>query len=162
MTAKQIKKSDLRETRFRLAHEDLRDSGSGCLIYHVPTKQSWVSEVDQHYIDNKKTAIEQMCKDLGTTVEALQQQQDSTAFPHWETTELHHRTIGGTTITVFFLREEEDPELRGWTWGLDDDRIEYDPGIYETAAAAIRAAEKWADETLVVKASEKTDDSKPD
>lgn len=151
MAAAPVNKSDLRETRFRLSHEDLRDSGSGCLIYHKPTKQSWVSEQEVPYFENKKIAVDQMCKALGTTVEELlRQPKDLAAFPGWETTELYHREYTGITITVFFLREEEDPELRGWTWGLDDNaRFDYDPGIYETATGAIRAAEKWADEHLV-------------
>lgn len=150
MAANQLKKSDIRVTRFRLAHEDLRDSGSGCLVYHIPTKQSFVSEGDQLFGRNKLDAMRTLCDALGVTVETLARQETTGDFPGWRTTQLYHRDYEAFSITVFFLQGEEDPELEGWTWGVDDDngRWDYDPGVYETPEGAIRAAEKWATETL--------------
>jgi len=160
--AQQVKKSDIRITRFRLPDEDLRTQGSGCLIYHIPTKQSFVKETEQPFPSNKKDAMSQLCSALGTTVEALEQQEDRTVFPEWTTTELYTRDYGLFIITVFFLKGEEDPELEGWTWGLESSRNwVHDPGIYETSEGAIRAAEKWASEMLEEENSDdKKDESK--
>ena len=144
--SKPFQKTDIRVTRFRLPHEDLRDSGSGCLIYHIPSQKSYVVEKAQPFYVNKGEALDQLCAALGITREAIDQQADNKAFPNWETTELHTRRYGKYTLTVYFLQGEEDPDMTGWTWGVDDDRldIEADAGLYETPEGAIKAAEKWA------------------
>jgi len=104
-----------------------------------------VADAEQPFPLNKKDALGLACSDLGITEEDLKQQQDAVVFPDWITTQLYHRKYDAFSITVFFLRGEEDPEMEGWTWGIDDEEAEeYDPGLYVTPEGAIRAAEKWA------------------
>lgn len=150
--AKPFMKSDIRITRFRLPNEDLRDGGSGCLIYHIPTKQSYVSELAAPFHENKQKAIGDLCSALSITREAFDQQATTKVFPDWKTVEMFQRlyTLDGAPVfvlTVFYFDgEEDDPEVSGWTWSVESDgrTPEHDPGLYETPEGAVHAAEKWA------------------
>jgi hypothetical protein len=150
--AKPFLKSDIRISRFRLPNEDLRDSGSGCLIHHIPSKQSYLSELEgAPFTENKRVAIGELCAALNITVEAFEQQTTTKVFPNWGTVEMFKRafTHNGTpifTITVFHFDDEDDPSMSGWTWDVDfyDHPHQNDPGVYETPEGAIQAADKWA------------------
>ncbi len=58
-----IDPADVRLTRFRLKHENLSSSGKGCLVYHLPTKQTVVMELDQPYPVNQKDALMRFLED---------------------------------------------------------------------------------------------------
>jgi len=166
-TKQPINRADIRFSRFRLEHEDLSSGGSGCVVYHIPSKQSGMSEVKQPYALNKKAALSELAQKLGIPEPVDEAilfhckecgQELVPSFPDWQRTQLYTREYGAITITVFFLTGEEDPEMTGWTWGLDGYSGDYEANLYETPEGAIRAAEHWATEAAVGEEDSSSDD----
>ncbi len=155
--AQQIKLDDLRFSRFRLQHEDLRSGGKGCVVHHIPTKSTALSELDQPYCRNRKEALKLLASQMGIGGEIDEVSLSSCqacgqpvvpSFPSWMRTQLYNRSYTGFSLTVFFQEGMEDEELTGWTWGVDDSHLDYDPGVYATPEGAVLAAERWASSYL--------------
>lgn len=154
-----IDPADIRFSRFRLPHENLSHNGKGCLVYHIPTKQTAMAEENQPYPGNKKVALAELAKMLGIEEEVDVQtlfhckecgQKIVPEFPEWNLTQLYVREYDETTITVYFLEGLKEEELTGWTWDVDEQSArkwaDADGALYETPEGAIRAAEEWATE----------------
>ncbi len=155
-----IDPADIRFSHFRLPHENLSSGGKGCLVHHIPSKNTTMSEIDQPYLLNKKAALMELAKLLGIKGEMDVQklfhckecsQEIVPDFPEWKHTQLFVREVPARPyiregdefrITVYF-QEGDDADDAGWTWAVEPDGDDLGGELYESPAGAVRAADSW-------------------